>query len=204
MCMIAIAAKSYRFKLIYATGVWRLLHIHLDVITYIKSTMGNIKAKTHLEKLGFSETDKKKPTHDIIQTWVYNNIEPIIKENIFFNHKYPYKIIRNKWEHEIFNSNNNYKLLIGFVDIMVEVYGEFEYYHDREILKDNMSKKIYIEVKTEIPSLGELIRQMRAYQAYTISSDSYYMVISPDDRHTKILNEQGFYFYKSKDPSLLF
>lgn len=29
MCMMTIAAKSYGFKLFYATSVWRLLHIHL-------------------------------------------------------------------------------------------------------------------------------------------------------------------------------
>jgi len=31
--------------------------------------MGHIKAKTHLETLGFSETDKKDPNHDKIQEW---------------------------------------------------------------------------------------------------------------------------------------
>ena len=37
--------------------------------------MGEIKAKTHLEKLGFSDGDKKDSKHDVIQKWVQKNIE---------------------------------------------------------------------------------------------------------------------------------
>lgn len=165
--------------------------------------MGNIKAKTHLEKLGFSEPDKKKPTHDTIQTWVYQNIETVIKETVMLENEHQYKIVNNKWEHEVVYSKGNYKMVVGFIDILAEIKGVFHFDPDMRI--QNYDKKpVFIEVKTEIPSLGELIRQMRAYQAYQDNYLTSYLIVSPDDRHEKILKEQGFYFYKYKDPSLLF
>jgi hypothetical protein len=166
--------------------------------------MGNIKAKTHLEKLGFSEPDKKKPTHDKIQTWVYENIETVLKETVMKNNEFPYKITENKWEHQIIYTNGSYKTVVGFVDIFAKVDGIFFYKSGKEIIKERTYASIFIEIKTEIPSLGELIRQLRAYQSYEGSYRTYYVVVSPDDSHIKILKEQGFYFYKYKDPALLF
>jgi len=49
------------------------------------------------------------------------------------------------------------------------------------------------EVKTVIPSLGELIRQIKMYRAY---DKSKFFVVSPDDRFVKVLNEQGIGFLK--------
>lgn len=162
--------------------------------------MGAIKAKTQLEKLGFSETDKKNPKHDTIQTWVYENIEQILSETVMKNSSEPYEIISTKWEHQIINHGVYSRTIVGYIDLMVHLKGEF-FYKKGDASEPN--KQIFIEVKTEIPSLGELIRQMRAYQTYAHELTSY-LIVSPDDSHKKILNEQGFYFYKYKDPSLLF
>lgn len=164
--------------------------------------MGNIKAKTHLEKLGFSEADKKKPNHDKIQTWVYENIETVIKETVMKKNKHPWKIKKNIWEHQVVYTNMSYKMLVGFIDIMAEIEGVFHFDPKSEIQNYDY-KPVFIEVKTEIPVLGELIRQMRAYQTYQ-GLYTAYVIVSPDDRHEKILKEQGFYFYKYKDPALLF
>ncbi|APY10171.1 hypothetical protein BWZ22_02495 [Seonamhaeicola sp. S2-3] len=163
--------------------------------------MGRIKAKTHLEKLGFSEKDKKDSKHDIIQTWAYENIEKVISETTMSKNPHPFKIITNKWEHQMMYVNGNYKMIVGYIDILVRIQGKF-YFNDSDKYED-YTKNVFIEVKTQIPSLGELIRQMRAYQAYDDRFTDY-IVISPDDRHKKILNEQGFWFYKYKDPNLLF
>ena len=165
--------------------------------------MGNVKAKTHLEKLGFSETDKKNPTHDKIQTWVYENIEKIISETVMAKNKYPFKISQNKWEHQVMYETKTYKVVVGFIDIMAEIDGTFNFTHVGKVFSENVKRQVFIEVKTEIPSLGELIRQMRTYQSYQGEMTSY-LIVSPDDRHQKILLEQGFYFYKYKDPALLF
>lgn len=47
---------------------------------------------------------------------------------------------------------------------------------------------LYIEVKTEIKSVGELIRQIQHYKEY--KSGSYY-VVCPDNKYKDILQEQG-------------
>lgn len=165
--------------------------------------MGEIKAKTHIEKLGFSDSDKKKSKHDKIQTWVYNNIDKVIAETISKETDKPYVIKKVKWEHQIVyeSTNKTYKSVVGFVDILVIVSGEF--YDHKENVVFNEEREIFIEVKTEIPSLGELIRQMRAYQSYG-SWNTRYLIVSPDDSHAIMLNKQGFMFYKYKDPTELF
>lgn len=164
--------------------------------------MGRIKAKTHLEKLGFSESDKKGSKHDIIQTWTYENIKEVIAETVMSKNPHPYKIITNKWEHQVMHINGNYRMIVGYIDILVRIQGKF-YFSDTKEYEDNI-KNVFIEIKTQIPSLGELIRQMRAYQAYENNGFTEYMVVSPDEKFNKILNEQGFWFYKYKDPNLLF
>jgi len=163
--------------------------------------MGSIKAKTHLQKLGFSDTDKKSPQHDKIQTWVYRNIKTILEETFMKNNPHPYEVSVGKWEHTVIHESGNYKMVVGFVDIKVDIHGKFFIKDSKE--HESLTKTLFIEIKTQIPSLGELIRQMRAYQAFGDRFTSY-MVISPDDQFETILNEQGFWFYKYKDPNLLF
>lgn len=163
--------------------------------------MGRIKPNTQLEKLGFSDTDKKDSKHDIIQTWTYDNIEKIIAESVMHNNPHPYKITTKKWEHQVMHINGDYRMIVGYIDILVRIQGKF-YFNDTKKYEDT-SRNVFIEVKTQVPSLGELIRQMRAYQVYE-GLQTYYLIVSPDDRHKKILVEQGFCFYKYKDPNQLF
>ena len=56
------------------------------------------------------------------------------------------------------------------------------------------SWRAYFEVKPSIPSVGELIRQLRMYQTYT--AGTAWFVVSPDDRFESILQAQGFGFIK--------
>ena len=165
--------------------------------------MGEIKAKTYLEKLGFADSDKKTTEHDIIQAWVYKNVKTILDETIMSKNKKPYEISKVKWEHQIIYTNNyNNHTLIGFADLLVHYKGEF---YDKYIKEYQMSEGfVIIEVKTKIPDLGSVIRQMRTYQTYQNHYRTQYLVVSPDDRFTEILNEQGFYFYKYRDPTKLF
>ncbi len=166
--------------------------------------MAKPKAKTHLQKLVFLDTDKKNSKHDIIQIWVYENIEKIISDTIMKKNTHPFEIKDIRWEHQVMNINGRYTNVVGFIDIMVRFKSKF-YFHDTDEYED-FTKQIFIEVKTEIPNLGALIRQMRTYQAYE-RNDTYYLIVAPDDKFKKLLNDQGFYFYKyefPKDPTLLF
>lgn len=161
--------------------------------------MGQIKAMTYLEKLGFFDKDKKKPEHDMLQKWVDRNFMIILKE--LYPHSSEQNISFKHWEYQIFNTNSNqtYSTLIGFIDLRIDIAANL----DKTKVKHYT---FFIEVKTEIPSLGELIRQMNTYRAYTAKEyfEKKYLVVSPDDRHVDILNEQGYLFYKYKAPTMLF
>ena len=52
---------------------------------------------------------------------------------------------------------------------------------------------IAIEIKTAIPSLGELVRQIRMYQTYLKVK---FIIVCPDDRFAEPLRSQGIHFYK--------
>lgn len=163
--------------------------------------MAEPKAKTQLQKLGFLDTDKKNSKHDIIQLWVYENAKKVISETIMAKSKFPVEIEEIRWEHQVMNRNGSYKQLVGYIDLMVRFNSKFYSIHSKDYVDD--SRSVFIEVKTSIPNVGALIRQMRAYQ----SSDTYaeyYLVVAPDDRFKKLLNEQRFWFYKYQDPTLLF
>jgi hypothetical protein len=164
--------------------------------------MGQLKAKTMIEKSGFLDQDKKTPEHDKIQKWTYNNVEKIIEELKFFE-KNSYTITQKHWEYRILTQiykNQQQWNIVGFVDLTVFVK-----------LWQNVPKtsykesRIHFEIKTKIPSLGELIRQLRFYQQYLPNEHhNLIVVVCPDDEYKEILNEQGFLFYKYTDESKLF
>ena len=120
------------------------------------------------------------------------------------DNKHPFEITQNKWEHEIIYSKGNYTTIVGFIDLLIYVKGTF---HTKDYLGfEHKGLSVFIEVKSAIPDLGELIRQMRAYQTYrdNVETPTRYLIVSPDDRNEEILKEQGFYFYKYPDPEKLF
>jgi len=113
--------------------------------------------------------------------------------------KPPVRITTKQWERPI--KSKDY--IIGFIDMAVffelpvldisielaengwnvkwEIrYSEYDGYGEKN--------RVYFEVKTEIPSLGELIRQVNMYKSYGARK---IFVIAPDDTHANLLQEQG-------------
>lgn len=109
------------------------------------------------------------------------------------------------WEHAITSG----KFVIGFIDLYViasipylTVDGVTEVEKNYK-LEPNIipkwkvvwwEKEFAFEIKTEISSLGELIRQISLYKNYLPSLN--FVVISPDDTHIEILKSQKIGFYK--------
>ena len=104
--------------------------------------MGQIKAKTLLEKMGFVDDDKKSPNHDKIQEWTYRNAKKIIDE-LFAKNLWTYQILSNEWEYEVFSYNYNSKSIVGFVDIAVK----FEKDKDKKEWDDERPR-VFFEIKT--------------------------------------------------------
>jgi len=130
------------------------------------------RAKTLIERCGFADYDHKLLTHDEIQIWVYKNFNALVKKC------FPDLEVVDKTHVELEYAIFDGKFVIGFIDAFCNQYS------------------IGVEIKTIMPSLGELIRQIHFYSKY--KSISKWIVVSPDDRHTLILREHGIHFYKYK------
>jgi hypothetical protein len=123
--------------------------------------------------------------------------------------------IEKIWEAPVTQSGAKY--VIGFLDMVVLVentelevaelvssYAGFEQIR-RPLPKwtvtwpDTPQRGFGFEAKVAIPSLGELIRQLRLYQQYC----RYQLyVVSPDDRFAEQLLAQGFGFIKYPDGTI--
>jgi hypothetical protein len=122
--------------------------------------------------------------------------------------KPPISKITSRWEVPI-NTTGNYvsgnKYIVGFVDFSVrcnmpslDLRGVGDSH-----LPDSwrpewevhfINRTFRFEVKTEIASLGEVIRQINMYREY--DSDAQYYLVSPDGSHVDILNKERIGFIK--------
>jgi hypothetical protein len=110
----------------------------------------------------------------------------------------PCKILSRKWEYPIMDRT----YVVGFVDFCVGI-GRPSVWLDGveqarafapswKISTDRVN--LLFEVKTEIRSLGELMRQINLYRAY--EDHGQFFVVSPDDRFTSTLESQNIGFVK--------
>jgi hypothetical protein len=118
--------------------------------------------------------------------------------------EYPQRKIGKIWEVPILDRTYT----IGFADMRVlwtdqEVRLHFDVclnginkelkYVDSEVCTlEHWYQSAFFEVKPSIPSVGELIRQLRMYRTYT--GDAKWFVVSPDNRFESIIKDQGFGF----------
>ena len=115
----------------------------------------------------------------------------------------PLRSVTKTWERPIIDRARNGAYTIGFADMLVTWtdqivschFGRVSYktweYRSSEI-EYGYRRAAYFEVKPSIPSLGELVRQLRMYKTYT--EDIPWVVVSPDVRFADKLKEQGFGF----------
>lgn len=127
------------------------------------------KAKTYLEKLGFFDEELRTPKHDDMFLWLIENYRTVIKH---FDPNYNFEKYNEKIVGEYPVKVRDF--IVGFLDAQINGYA--------------------FEIKTQINSIGELLRQINTYRIHL----SYYkfIIISPDDRFEKILQGQGILFYK--------
>lgn len=105
------------------------------------------------------------------------------------------------------------KLLLGFVDVRVEydepvlsvssaVYADFFSVLDLTLPTwrvDRVPTVVNFEVRPAIPSLVELIREVKTHRTYDDAredAEKIYAVVSPDDRYAQVLESQGILFIK--------
>jgi hypothetical protein len=128
--------------------------------------------QTLIQRLGFSDPDRRTPIHDQIQIWAFSHVDVIIRD--LFPTKYDFEITYKRLEHPIPVSPGNGKTVVGFIDLFVDGY---------LLIGSERSKRfvIAIEIKSKIASCGDLIRQLNFYRQFM--PDTEWMVISPDARY---------------------
>jgi len=119
------------------------------------------------------------------------------------------KIVTRTWEKPVISEGYKSQYIVGFVDLYVEAQNwtlgirdfppDQHWKHTSNLpvwttyLDKSSPYRILFEVKSSIPSLGEVIRQIRMYQTYLWGT---YVIVSPDDRFADALRAQGIEFYK--------
>lgn len=132
------------------------------------------------------DTELYSSLHDEIMLWLDRNAERIVVE-LFPD--YAGCKLRKRWEYPVTATHRKDEYIAGFIDFAVEATNR---------------RPIYFEVKTDM-GLGVLFRQLGAYHFYLGNNRVYedepsmsgpFVVVSPDDRHADLINEQGYRFYK--------
>lgn len=146
--------------------------------------MARPKGQTLQQRFGFNNSDLTTPKHDEIMLWLDENIEAIIAY-LFVDakSKKPSKVIEVIWEKPIQARSG---FIIGFVDMLVRVQTTRRDY--------NVNHDVCFEVKTKIPSLGEMIRQINMYR--TVTKEAIFVIVAPDDRFKIQLERQDIKFIK--------
>jgi hypothetical protein len=96
------------------------------------------------------------------------------------------------WEKPIMSRSYTVGFVDLFVDLVIERI-ELGWQDDHwQWYPSSFHALFCFEVKTRIPSLGELVRQVRLYQTYL--QNTKFIVVSPDDRFQSALEAQGIGF----------
>ncbi|HYG01658.1 MAG TPA: hypothetical protein VD927_04390 [Chryseosolibacter sp.] len=135
------------------------------------------RAKTIIERHGFVDLDRRRAKHDEVQIWVYKNFARVVRE-VFPLLQFDDSKLDIKLEFPVTDHGYYRNFIVGFADLYCQ------------------QLSIGIEVKTELPVIGDLIRQIQFYRKYLPGT---WIIVSPDDRHAGILREQDIWFYKYED-----
>jgi len=183
------------------------------------------RAKTIQQRFGFADNDLKTPQHDGIMLWLSQHADKILaafvsetewgdiswlndelakhsRKPISQNElpqRRPPRVLSTIWEHPVMSG----KYIVGFVDMLIEYATDELVFSGKDFswytAMSSHNTTICVEVKSSIPSLGELIRQIRMYQQY---QNGIYVVVSPDARYADALRSQGIEFYHyNPDPA---
>lgn len=138
-------------------------------------------------RLGFQDPDRKNPQHDEIMLWLDQFVREWQEEFIGSvpepedsYHDEPGMWVT--WELPV----GDPRWIAGFIDLYLQVGRKAQYW--------TKTYKLAFEVKTVLPSLGDLIRQIRFYQEKWGGSPPVFYVVSSDTKHIATLRNQGIGF----------
>lgn len=109
-------------------------------------------------------------------------------------------VLKREWEAVLRGRSDGvggrYNPILGYGDLLLHceanVLGtvETERTRKKEWWVETMRFQILVEVKTELPTIGELMRQLNLYR----ESVRHVIVVAPDAKYAELLSEQGILF----------
>jgi len=158
-----------------------------------------MRASTLQQKFGFRDADLTTPEHDQIMIWLHNNCKTICdqwcpnwpRETVAWAKEWgialpdwPGVVVDTvQWEHPVMSK----QFMVGFIDLRATISLPQCHVFDGKIEVTTRRSHICFEVKSSIPSLGELVRQINMYRAYDDYKEDYFVVVCPDDSWAKQL-----------------
>lgn len=105
---------------------------------------------------------------------------------------------KRTWEFPVARSGG---FIIGYIDLAVETLRPFLDCHEGRLSVSYMTRgTVHFEVKSRIRSVGEVIRQIRAYE--TVLGAGTCVVVCPDDRFAETIKGQRIAFVKAPPEAL--
>jgi len=170
------------------------------------------------ERFGFADKDLESPEHDRWMIWLKNNLKSVIDfllpqvgiagrigssfSSVEIVPGAPVEITFKRSEHPM---KNGY-FVVGFVDYFASTRMAVSVTYSRggRPQRETHTCHWYIEVKTEIPSFGKLMRQLRLYEAFIHNADSetqksVIVVMSTDLRFRDPIEQEGIIFFNPKE-----
>ena len=171
--------------------------------------MAKPKAKTLQESMGFCDPELATKDHDDLMIIHDSNIESAVIAC------YPrlaevkeFWTVETKWEQVVGKHSGPSKApyIVGFIDLVAHIKKDRKGYmekfglnHDQYYDDDHHFQgveDIAFEVKTNLNSIGEIIRQLRVYQVHAL--DKYkFCVFAPASEKSKALESQGIMFLEA-------
>lgn len=136
-------------------------------------------------RLAFGDSDLKTPQHDEILLWLQERLPQLVDELTDGRRT----LRKSIWEFAL----NDGRFVAGFIDLVAVVGSPSDTWRGGAFA---------FEIKSSIKSLGELVRQLRFYEAkFTVHriadqqvQNTRFAVVSPDGRWRNALASQGFIF----------
>ncbi len=122
-----------------------------------------------------NEKDLKTPEHDKMVLWTFNNIDKILKDLKIGSYSNNDEIFKKIIEYPIVKNNFN----IGFIDLYV-------------YSKENSRYKYAFEIKPNVKSIGEVLRQFQFYKS-NLQEGVKLILITSTKGLKEIFESQGFY-----------
>lgn len=120
--------------------------------------MAHSHDRTLLSSLGFSDPDKKDPTHDKVCRYLAYGC-PV---DLMIACGQTPRITRGKTEVMLTKGEGKYKTTIGFLDVVVRSYAKY----GEDLCHDAHCAPVVAEVKVNKVSVGDILRQMNLYREF--------------------------------------